>query len=85
MRYRKRPLEVQAIQLTKESRDGFLEWLETHKCPCVWRVAQQELDIYTLEGVMTASEGDWVIKGIKGEFYPCKPDVFEETYDRIEE
>jgi len=85
MKFRKRPLEVEAIQLTKENRDEFLEWLETHKCPSTWYVAQQELGIYTLEGTLTVSDGDWVIKGIKGEFYPCKPDVFEETYDKIEE
>ena len=37
--------------------------------------------IETLEGVMTASPGDWIIRGIKGEFYPCKPDIFAETYE----
>lgn len=36
--------------------------------------------IWTLEGDMTASAGDWIIKGVKGEFYPCKPDIFEMTY-----
>jgi hypothetical protein len=38
--------------------------------------------IFTMEGAMVASEGDWIIRGVKGEFYPCKPDVFEMTYDR---
>lgn len=38
-------------------------------------------DIQTLEGVMHASPGDWIIKGVKGEFYPCKPDIFEATYE----
>jgi len=42
------------------------------------------LDIPTLEGTMTASPGDWIIKGVKGEFYPCKPDIFEATYDAVE-
>jgi hypothetical protein len=41
------------------------------------------LSINTLEGTMTAVEGDWIIKGVKGEFYPCKPDIFEATYDRV--
>lgn len=40
--------------------------------------------IQTLEGVMTASPGDWIIKGINGEFYPCKPDIFEKTYEPID-
>ena len=44
-----------------------------------------ELDIATLEGVMHASVGDWIITGIQGEQYPCKPDVFEKTYERVEE
>lgn len=42
------------------------------------------LVIRTLEGNMTASSGDYIIKGIKGEYYPCKPDIFRETYDKVE-
>ena len=45
----------------------------------------KELDIPTLEGIMHASVGDWIITGVHGEQYPCKPDVFEETYERVEE
>jgi hypothetical protein len=41
--------------------------------------------ILTLEGEMTASAGDWIIKGVNGEFYPCKPDIFEKTYEAVEE
>jgi hypothetical protein len=41
------------------------------------------INIPTLEGVMRASEGDYVIKGIKGEFYPCKPDIFDSTYEMV--
>jgi hypothetical protein len=40
--------------------------------------------ITTLEGIMTASAGDWIIKGVNGEFYPCKPDIFEKTYEPVE-
>lgn len=40
--------------------------------------------IPTLEGLMVGTEGDWIIKGVKGELYPCKPDIFEATYDRVE-
>ncbi len=39
------------------------------------------LDIPTLEGTMTANAGDWIIRGVKGEFYPCKPDIFDATYE----
>ncbi len=46
-----------------------------------FKVETQELFIMTLEGEMKVSTGDYIIKGVKGEFYPCKPDVFKETYD----
>jgi hypothetical protein len=42
------------------------------------------IQIPTLEGVMIGSENDWIIKGIQGEFYPCKPDIFEATYESVE-
>ena len=42
-----------------------------------------EMEIETLEGVMKANKGDWIIKGVKGELYPCKPDVFEMTYEKV--
>jgi hypothetical protein len=41
------------------------------------------MNIHTLEGNMIASVGDWIIKGVKGEFYPCKPDIFESTYEEV--
>lgn len=43
------------------------------------------LAIQTLEGVIVASPGDWIIKGVQGEFYPCKPDIFEQTYEPVED
>ena len=43
------------------------------------------LQIPTLEGLMLAVEGDWIIRGVKGEFYPCKPDIFEQTYEKVED
>jgi len=43
------------------------------------------LIIHTAEGNMKASRGDWIIEGVKGEFYPCKPDIFKATYDKVEE
>ena len=44
----------------------------------------EELDIFTLEGVMHAAPGDWIITGVNGEQYPCKPDIFEKTYEPVE-
>ncbi len=48
-------------------------------------VKERGLKIKTLEGDMSANIGDWIIRGVKGEFYPCKPDIFEETYDYVGE
>lgn len=45
----------------------------------------QEFRIHTLEGTVVASAGDYIIKGLRGEFYPCKPDIFEKSYELIEE
>jgi len=44
----------------------------------------KEMDIETLEGIMHAEKGDWIITGVNGEKYPCKPDIFEKTYERVE-
>lgn len=48
-------------------------------------IKPERLEIETLEGTMTADVGDWIIKGVNGEFYPCKPDIFEKTYDLKDE
>lgn len=61
MKFRKKPVIIEAYQTDKE------------------------LDITTLEGKMHASIGDWIITGVHGEQYPCKPDIFEKTYERVEE
>lgn len=46
-------------------------------------ISSGEITIHTLEGDMTASKGDYIIKGINGEFYPCKPDIFAKTYEEV--
>ena len=86
MKFRKKPVEIEAIQFTR------LNWEEIKQftndtafsliiekriggeCSCI---------IPTKEGNMLANENDWIIKGVKGEFYPCKPDIFGLTYERI--
>lgn len=89
-RFRKKPVEVEAVRYTgtADSAQAVLEW--TRGKPFVEPDDQpgaltMSLKINTLEGVMKAAPGDWVIRGVKGEFYPCKPDIFEATYDRVEE
>lgn len=82
-KFRKKPVVIEAMHY-----DG------THECAkaiCAWAGAtfgietESALVIDTLEGRMVASRGDWIIKGVAGEFYPCKPDIFEATYERVEE
>jgi hypothetical protein len=80
MKYRKKPVEIEAIQLTEENLDKIMEF-------CGDKIKSHPLTgvvIETLEGNMTADKGDYIIKGIKGEFYPCKPDIFELTYEKVE-
>ncbi len=78
-KYRKRPVVIDAIQWTGKNLGDVLGFMG------VIHVEGGELKIVTPEGIMTASIDDWVIKGVKGEFYPCKPDIFEATYEPVEE
>lgn len=75
MQYRKKPVVVEAEQYHAEV------FLPPGGCVCsVWRGAH----VHTLEGTSYAlTDGDWIIKGIAGEFYPCKPDIFEQTYEPV--
>lgn len=60
-------------------------WQKFKKKPIIVRAfkTSTRLEIETPEGIMTASEGDWVIMGVNGEVYPCKPDIFKKTYDKV--
>jgi hypothetical protein len=80
-KFRKKPVVIEAVLW--DGSIGSLEEIELFDDAGVinTNLSKNELQIVTSEGVMTASQGDWVIKGIKGEFYPCKPDIFEATYD----
>ena len=81
MKYRKKPVIVEAIQW-----DGMnLHPIEDDFVGRVLAVTtRDELIIETLEGAMKAAVGDWIIRGVRGEFYPCKPDVFAQTYEKVE-
>lgn len=75
--YRKKPVVIEA-----ELFDGTLQSVEVMRIPaCSQELGSATLQIETLEGTMTAQPGDWIIKGVKGEFYPCKPDIFAATYE----
>lgn len=77
-RFRKKPVIIEAIQWTGENREQVLAF-----CPSAYWTSRDGMIVPTLEGNHFANEGDWIIRGIKGEFYPCKPDVFAATYDQV--
>ena len=81
-KYVKKPVTIEAIQYNG---DNYLEICNFVGEGLDWTYGSRSLIIKTLEGDHYASIGDYIIKGIKGEFYPCKPDIFKETYDLAEE
>lgn len=88
MKYRKKPVVIEAVQWTGDNYDEICKFVGKylkldaselyHNTPAI-------LLIDTLEGEMAASIYDYIIKGVKGEFYPCKPDIFLQTYEEVEE
>ena len=76
--YRKKPVVIEAIQYDGDNWDDIEVWTDFRAKH--WR-SSNVMAIETLEGTMTANVGDWIIKGVAGEFYPCKPDIFEATYE----
>ena len=82
MKYRKKPVEIDAIRWDGENINEIFEFCQTAYTD--YGTGHREVKIQTLEGPMSASVGDYIIKGVKGEFYPCKPDIFEMTYEKVE-
>lgn len=88
MKYRKKPVVVEAIKWTGNNYDKICKFCDKSYYGYENLEAQaknlpQYLFIYTLEGKMKAEVGDYIVKGVHGEFYPCKPDIFEETYEVV--
>ena len=82
MKYRKKPVIIEAIQWNGEN---YFEQLEDFINCEKWLTGDAaEIIIKTLEGKMVASIDDFIIKGVNGEFYPCKPDIFHKSYEKIE-
>ena len=99
MKFRKKPVVINAVHWTGNNVNEILSFIQDGK-PDFSHLPSDgihvskgvghspvdgQLDIPTLEGVMTARPGDWIIRGVKGEFYPCKPDIFEATYELMKE
>lgn len=91
MKYRKKPVVIEAIQWTGDNLKEIIGFTGLHESANKWTWKEYEdvvkndgLKIFTLEGKMNADIGDFIIKGVKGEFYPCKPDIFEATYELVD-
>ena len=84
--YEKKPVRVEAYQMPLKQTDPAIpeDFFYASGNIRQWDMTDSgQLVIHTLEGDMVAQPGDWIIKGVKGELYPCKPDIFEETYELV--
>ena len=81
-KFRKKPVVIEAIRWSGDNRKEILDLSDG----TFWSSGKPDkISIHTLEGVMTANIGDWIIKGANDETYPCQPDIFEKTYESVEE
>lgn len=95
MKFRKKPIIIEAIQLNGKNEveiTNIFPQIKLCKPNIIIRfldyIKREQKDkfyIKTMEGIMCASKSDWIIKGVKGEFYPCKPDIFTQSYEPVEE
>jgi quercetin dioxygenase-like cupin family protein len=93
MKFRKKPVVIDAEQFKTNNEvgspnmDAIVNWINQGNPPDARHAWHNGTVIFiqTLEGQMTADVGDWIIKGVKGEFYPCKPDIFAATYEAVEQ
>lgn len=86
-KYRKKPVVVEAIEVKKDNYPEIVKFVGKElefMCSPSDLCALKHVVIPTLEGKMTAMVGDFIIKGINGEFYPCKPDIFKKTYEEVD-
>lgn len=87
MKYRKLPVVIDAIQYSEKNGPEIVEWSEhnikeiSYTNPDIYK----SLQIKTPEGIMSGVKGDYIIRGVNGEYYPCKPDIFEKTYEKVED
>lgn len=86
-KYRKKPIVIEALQFTGSNLAECLVWALGTSPESAEGCAIMNLPLFipTLEGDMRVSPGDWIIKGVKGEFYPCKPDIFAASYEPVTE
>lgn len=83
MKFRKKPVEIRAVKWTGDNWDEVAAFHRGDHFTVTYMSDGVYLNIATLEGVMQAKPGDWIIEGVKGEVYPCKPDIFAETHEAV--
>jgi hypothetical protein len=95
-KWRKKPVVIEAVQFTGKNGHELIDFTDSYAQPGQPPMVHigiepnrdyETVDVFyveTLEGQMVGNVGDWLIRGVKGEFYPCKPDIFEATYDPVE-
>lgn len=93
MKFRKKQIEIEAMRFDGNNAGEVISWIKMSVSPAdvsmfvnrlMLTADRSEIIIPTLEGDMLASQGDWIIRGVAGEFYPCKPHIFDATYERVE-
>ena len=82
MKFRKKPVEIEAL-IWNNNFDEIFQFMDADNNLGIVGFTGDVLQIRTLEGIMDAQPGDYIIKGVKGEFYPCKPDIFALTYESL--
>lgn len=86
-KYRKKPVVIEAMQWTKDTHKEVIAWLASGNAyngltpKPGGALHEYVMGVQTLEGGIFASDGDWIVRGVQGEFYPVKPDIFEATYE----
>ena len=83
-KYRKKPVAIEAVQLNTHNVREVAKWCGADLGYTFGSTEPDSLDIHTLEGTMAAYIDDYIIRGVQGEFYPCKPDIFKETYEAVQ-
>ena len=84
-KFRKKPVVIEAVQWTGRNISEIQDFMLMSDQQRQRMNVDDTIHIHTLEGLMTADTNDWIIKGIQGEFYPCKPDIFDKSYELVTE
>ncbi len=82
--FRKRPVVIDAEQLSEDNLEVLEQWCRGSIKGIAMPRSKRAIDIQTYEGEMRAEIGDWIIKGVEGEFYPCRDSIFKATYDEVQ-